>query len=169
MGQIIHTDTGCQMEGGLTWKVSHSSTKRRNESSMTLLSSKRKTTTSAICDRYHRRSLPGRISKTLLSRHSSRLPQFPNLPNQEACVWTAEGDKRDRSLTSTGRWKNKEEGLRCFFRALVVPPPPPRFPLLAEFGKGHLIWGLGVSHPHHHPWAIAINQRRHHNLAVNIH
>jgi hypothetical protein len=111
-------------------------------------------------------SLPGRISKTPLSRHSSHLPQLPNLPNQEACVWTVEGGKRDRSLTNTGRQKDQEEGSRCFFRVVVLPRPR-LFPHLTEFGRGHQICDLDISDPLHHPWPIAINQRCH-NFAANI-
>ena len=118
---------------------------------MTLLSSKRETTTSAMCHRHHRRSLPGHTSKTILSRHSSRLPQLPNLPNQEACVWTVAGGKLDRSLTNTGRQKHREEGLRRLFRLLVPLSRPHLLPYPAEFDKGHRICDLDISHPLHHP------------------
>jgi hypothetical protein len=102
-----------------------------------------------MCHRRHWCSLPGRTAKKLLPRLSSPLPQLPNLPNQEACVWTVEGGKRDCSLTNTGRQRHKGEGLRF----LVVPlPRSPPSPLQAEIGKGHRICDLDISHPLRHPW-----------------
>ena len=139
-----------------TWKVSHSSTKSRNKSSISSWSFHKKIQLHQLCgigDSGERASSPSRTAKRRLSRRANRHPQPPSLPNQEACVGTWAHSKRDCSPTSTGRLTPRAEEPLGFFRCQAHAVLD-LHPLPGPIGSGRrcLGWDLDGSRPPCHSW-----------------